>query len=94
MNDDIRIDPGIKISHLLICLAVTFLACMTGSIIFLAFAIYFWFSAIVAYEFWPVLSDEEIKQIRRQNWIERQSGPNDNQDSDLQERSSEDTDRD
>jgi len=91
--DEIRTEPGIKLMHLFACTFFSSVAVWSGSLFFLLLSVYLWFSAIVVGQFWPNLTDEEIAEIRRQQWMEKRS-EYDNKDSDLQERPPEDTDRD
>ena len=84
--DDIRTEPGMKLSHLFVCIGISWAAVWFGGHFLLFLAVYLWFSAIVVAQFFPNLTDEEITEIRRQQWMERQAKEDDSTDSDLRER--------
>lgn len=90
--DEIRTDPGIKLTHLFGCTFMSYIAIWSSSVFWLLLALYLWFSAIVTIGFWPNLTDEEIIEIRRREMQERQKEKDDSKGSDLQERPPEDTD--
>jgi hypothetical protein len=88
--DYIRTEPGIKLSHLFFNSGITVLAIVTGHVFWLVIAVYLWFNSIVGHEFFPNLTDEEITELRRQEWMERQSKDG-SRDKDLREGPSEDS---
>ena len=85
MMDDIRTEPGIRLSHLFFNSAISVIAVITGHVFWLVLAVYLWFNSIVGHEFFPNLTDEEIAEIRRQQWMERKSRKDDGRDKDLRE---------
>lgn len=78
---EIRTEPGVKISHLIIMILCGWAAIKTGSIIWLAITVYLGFSAFVAQGFWPYISDEDAIEIRRKQWTEEQEQIEDDRDN-------------
>ena len=65
MDDDVRVEPGISLWKLFLIFSVLFYAISYGSVVFLAISVYLLFSALVAEGFWPYLSEEDAREIRR-----------------------------
>ena len=91
MMDEIRTEPGIRLSHLFFNSGISVLAIVTGHVFWLVLAVYLWFNSIIGHEFFPNLTDEEIAEIRRQQWMEMRSKQDDSRDKDLREGPSKDS---
>lgn len=74
---DTRTEPGIAVTNLLIMLILMFTAIFTQSYLFLGIFIGHSYISIVSNGFWPYLTDEEIKELKRQEWMEKQSKDDD-----------------
>jgi hypothetical protein len=65
MDDDVRIEPGISLWKLFLIMVLIYYALTSGSVVFLGVAVYFLFSAVVGEGFWPYLTQEQAREIRR-----------------------------
>jgi len=81
MDDDVRVEPGISLWKLFLIFSVLFYAISYGSVVFLAISVYLLFSALVAEGFWPYLSEEDARAIRRRKIL----GEDDDTSGDSQE---------
>jgi hypothetical protein len=89
MDDDVRTEPGISLWKLFLIIALVWYAFTSGSVILLGFSVYLLFSAVVGEGFWPYLTEEQAREIRRK----RIMGEDDDTDRDSQEQPPEDTDK-
>jgi len=81
MDDDVRVEPGISLWKLFLIFSGLFYAISYGSVVFLAISVYLLFSALVAEGFWPYLSEEDARAIRRRKIL----GEDDDTSGDSQE---------
>jgi len=81
MDDDVRVEPGVELWKLFLIIATIVVAISYGSVFLLAVAVYLLFSAVVGEGFWPYLSEEDAREIRRRKIL----GEDDDTSGDSQE---------
>ena len=81
MDDDVRVEPGVELWKLFLIIATIVVAISYGSVFLLAVAVYLLFSAVVGEGFWPYLSEEDARAIRRRKIL----GEDDDTSGDSQE---------
>ena len=89
MDDDVRTEPGVELWKLFLIVITMTYALYSGSVFLLAVAVYLCFNAFVMEGFWPYLSEEQAREIRRK----RIMGVDDDTSGDSQEQPPEDTDK-
>ena len=65
MDDDVRVEPGVELWKLFLIIATIVVAISYGSVFLLAVAVYLLFSAVVGEGFWPYLTEEQAREVRR-----------------------------
>jgi hypothetical protein len=90
MDDDLRIEPGISLWKLGIITFTLFCSIAYGSVFLLIIAVYLSFNAFVMEGFWPYLTEDQAREIRRKRIMGEDE---DDTSGDTQEQPPEDTDK-
>jgi hypothetical protein len=89
VDDNVRTEPGVELWKLFLIIAILWYSLTTGSIILLAIGLYLSFNSLVMEGFWPYLTEEQAREIRRKKIM----GDDDDTSGDSQEQPPEDTDK-